>query len=71
VFVTGNVLILKHGINLDTYNSQVSEEDLVNLVIDVLDDTDEYIDIGLIRKLACGINVDLKFERLIFLLSIC
>ncbi|KAL9287796.1 putative MINDY deubiquitinase [Arabidopsis thaliana] len=59
-----NVLILKHGINLDTYNSQVSEEDLVNLVIDVLDDTDEYIDIGLIRKLACGINVDLKFERI-------
>lgn len=71
MFVTGNVLILKHGINLDTYNSQVSEEDLVNLVIDVLDDTDEYIDIGLIRKLACGINVDLKFERSIFLLSIC
>lgn len=64
MFVTGNVLILKHGIDLDTHNSQVSEEKLLNLVGEILSDEDEYIDVELIKRLADGIIVDLKFERL-------
>lgn len=64
MFVTGNVLILKHGIDLDTHNSQVSEEKLLNLVGEILSDEDEYIDVELIERLADGIIVDLKFERL-------
>ncbi|EFH46055.1 hypothetical protein ARALYDRAFT_354468 [Arabidopsis lyrata subsp. lyrata] len=59
-----NVLILKHGIDLDTHNSQVSEEKLLNLVGEILSDEDEYIDVELIERLADGIIVDLKFESI-------
>ncbi|CAL9226510.1 unnamed protein product [Arabidopsis halleri] len=59
-----NVLILKHGIDLDTHNSQVSEEKLLNLVGEILSDEDEYIDVELIKRLAAGIIVDLKFDSI-------
>ncbi|KAG7541825.1 MINDY deubiquitinase domain [Arabidopsis thaliana x Arabidopsis arenosa] len=59
-----NVLILRHGINLDTHNSQVSEEKLLNLVGEKLSDEDEYIDVELIKRLAAGIIFDLKFDSI-------
>ncbi|CAE6181765.1 unnamed protein product [Arabidopsis arenosa] len=59
-----NVLILRHGINLDTHNSQVSEEKLLNLVGEILSDEDEYIDVELIKRLAAGIIFDLKFDSI-------
>ncbi|XP_010448801.1 PREDICTED: ubiquitin carboxyl-terminal hydrolase MINDY-1-like [Camelina sativa] len=61
-----NVLILREEINLGFGCVDVSEDDLLNHVADVFCERNDYecIDVELLKRLAKGINVDIKFDSI-------
>ncbi|XP_010433962.1 PREDICTED: ubiquitin carboxyl-terminal hydrolase MINDY-1-like [Camelina sativa] len=61
-----NVLILREEMNLGLGIVDVSQDDLLNHVADVLCERNDYecIDVELLRRLADGINVDINFESI-------